>query len=37
LTEKYGNDLIDQVLLGVRMNQELSSPKGRPGLRRKSQ
>ena len=37
LTEKYGNDLIDQVLLGVRMKQKLSSPKGRPGLRRKSQ
>ena len=37
LTEKYGNDLIDQVLLGVQMKQKLSSPKGRPGLRRKSQ
>jgi AcrR family transcriptional regulator len=37
LTEKYGNDLIDQVLLGVRMKQKLSSPKDRPGLRRKSQ
>jgi AcrR family transcriptional regulator len=37
LTEKYGNDLIDQVLLGVRMKQKLSSSKGRPGLRRKSQ
>ena len=37
LTEKYGNDLIDQVLLGVRMKQKLSYPKGRPGLRRKSQ
>jgi hypothetical protein len=37
LTEKYGNDLIDQVLLGVRMKQKLSSPKGRPGSRRKSQ
>lgn len=37
LTEKYGNDLIDQVLLGVRMKQKPSSPKGRPGLRRKSQ
>ena len=37
LTEKYGNDLIDQVLLGVRMKQKLSSPKGRPGLRRRSQ
>ena len=37
LTEKYGNDLIDQVLLGVRMKRKLSSPKGRPGLRRKSQ
>ena len=37
LTEKYGNDLIDQVLLGVRMKQKLSSPKARRGLRRKSQ
>jgi hypothetical protein len=37
LTEKYGNDLIDQVLLGVRMKRKLSSSKGRPGLRRKSQ
>jgi AcrR family transcriptional regulator len=33
LTEKYGNDLIDQVLLGVRPRQKLSSPKGRSGLR----
>jgi AcrR family transcriptional regulator len=37
LTEKYGNDLIDQIMLGVRMKQKLSSPKGRQGLRRKSQ
>jgi AcrR family transcriptional regulator len=37
LTEKYGNGLIDQVLLGVRMNQRLSSPKGRRELRRKSE
>ena len=37
LTEKYGNELIDQVLLGVRMNQRLSSPKGRRELRRKSE
>jgi AcrR family transcriptional regulator len=37
LTEKYGNDLIDQVLLGLRMNQRLSSPKGRRELRRKSE
>ena len=28
LAEKYGNNLIDQVLLGVRMKQKLSSPKG---------
>jgi len=34
LTEKYGNDLIDQALLGVRTTQKLSSPKGRSGLRR---
>jgi len=34
LTEKYGNDLIDQVLLGVRMKPKPSSPKGRSGLRR---
>jgi AcrR family transcriptional regulator len=27
LTEKYGNDLIDQVLLGVRTTQKLSSSK----------
>ena len=37
LTEKYGNELIDQVLLGVRMNQMLSSPKGRRELCRKSE
>ena len=37
LTEKYGNDLIDQVLLGLRMNQRLSSPKSRRELRRKSE
>ena len=37
LTEKYGNDLIDQALLGVRTNQKPSTPKGRSGLRRKSQ
>ena len=37
LTEKYGNELIDQVLLGVRMNQRLSSPKGRRELRGKSE
>jgi len=37
LTEKYGNDLIDQVLLGLRMNQRLSSPKGRRELRGKSE
>jgi AcrR family transcriptional regulator len=35
LTEKYGNELIDQVLLGVRTKQKASSPKGRRGLRRK--
>jgi hypothetical protein len=27
LTEKYGNDLIDQVLIGVRKKQELSTRK----------
>ena len=37
LTEKYGSDLIDQVLLGVRMKRKLSSPKGQRGLSRKSQ
>src|SRR5580692_262399 len=37
LTEKYGNDLIDQALLGVRTKQKPSTPKGRKGLRRKSQ
>jgi AcrR family transcriptional regulator len=37
LTEKYGNDLIDQALLGVRTKQKLSTPRGRSGLRRKSQ
>jgi AcrR family transcriptional regulator len=35
LTEKYGNDLIDQALLGVRTKQK--PHKGRSGLRRKSQ
>jgi len=35
LTEKYGNDLIDQALLGVRTRQK--PPRGRSGLRRKSQ
>ena len=34
LTEKYGNDLIDQVLLGVRTKQKLSTRKGRSRLRR---
>jgi AcrR family transcriptional regulator len=37
LTEKYGNDLIDQALLGVRTKQMPSAPRGRSGLRRKSQ
>ncbi|HTY84902.1 MAG TPA: TetR-like C-terminal domain-containing protein [Silvibacterium sp.] len=37
LTEKYGNDLIDRALLGVRTKQKLSTPRGRSGLRRKSQ
>ena len=37
LTEKYGNDLIDQALLGVRTKQEPATSKGRSGLRRKSQ
>ncbi len=37
LTEKYGNDLIDQALLGVRTKQKPSTPKGRSGWRRKSQ
>ena len=35
LTEKYGNDLIDQALLGVRTKSK--PPKRRSGLRRKSQ
>jgi AcrR family transcriptional regulator len=35
LTEKYGNDLIDQALLGVRTKHK--PPMGRSGLRRKSQ
>jgi len=33
LTEKYGNDLIDQVLLGVRPKQNASTRKGHRGLR----
>jgi AcrR family transcriptional regulator len=33
LTEKYGNELIDQVLLGVRPNQNASTRKGLRGLR----
>jgi AcrR family transcriptional regulator len=37
LTEKYGNDLIDQALLGVRTKPKPSSPKDRRELRRKSQ
>jgi Tetracyclin repressor-like, C-terminal domain len=37
LTEKYGNDLIDQVLLGVRTKQKSSFRKGRRGSRSKSQ
>ena len=37
LTEKYGDDLIDQALLGVRTKQEPATSKGRSGLRRKSQ
>jgi hypothetical protein len=37
LTEKYGNDLIDQALLGVRTKQKPSAPKRRSGLRRKPQ
>jgi len=32
LTEKYGNDLIDQALLGVRKKQKPSTPKGRKGV-----
>jgi AcrR family transcriptional regulator len=36
LTEKYGNDLIDQVLRGVRMQQKRSSPKARRWVRRQS-
>jgi AcrR family transcriptional regulator len=37
LTEKYGNDLIDQALLGVRTKPTPSTRKGRNGLRSKSQ
>ena len=37
LTEKYGNDLIDQALLGVRTKQKTSTPKAHRGSRRKSQ
>ena len=37
LTEKYGNDLIDQALLGVRTKQKPSTPRERSGLRSKSQ
>jgi AcrR family transcriptional regulator len=33
LTEKYGNDLIDQVLLGVRKEQKLSTRKSHRRLR----
>jgi len=36
LTEKYGNDLIDQALLGVRTKQKPSTARGRGGLRGKS-
>jgi hypothetical protein len=32
LTEKYGNDLIDQALLGVRRKQKPATPKGRSGV-----
>lgn len=35
LTEKYGNDLIDQVLIGVRPKQNASTRKGHRRLRRK--
>jgi AcrR family transcriptional regulator len=37
LTEEYGNDLIDQALLGVRTKQKPSTPRERSGLRSKSQ
>jgi hypothetical protein len=36
LTEKYGNDLIDQILLGVRTRQKRSTRKGRSRRRGKN-
>jgi hypothetical protein len=34
LTEKYGNDLIDQVLRGVRTKRKAASSKSKNGMRR---